>query len=387
MNRNIQKFIEQFSFSGIGFLGIFLAGYLLAPQDFFNFSYSFTIVQALALLYFSYISNSFFVFYSKSRAKPAIAAAARLLLLLHLVVLLPFIWLGRDAFTDIAIAILGWAVIFLWCALDIVRKVLFIQQSRALVLPSLLALLLFTLGILLCHSLGLLSPVAVFACLLAALLVPVAVFGRALLGRLSQQHFISYIKENHSFSIWSAYSAVATWWLLAGLLIYLQPLMTELQFNAARLLLSFIGLANLITTVIENNLIVQLSQQAIRLTTRWWLRFCGLCLGVFVLLYLASVIGFQLFYQQYLPAFYDNAGILLVTVFFMLNKPIIASLKVMNRTPLIFVSLLLASAVTLVFTGMSLSLAGLNVFVSAALAGAFATTLFLSVCFITSSRE
>ena len=385
--KNLQKLIEQSSFSALGFFSIFVAGYFLSAESFFVFSYSFTLIQALTLLYFSYISNSFFVFFSKQPKPGLLGDALLLLLLLNSIVAAPLVALVGFKTDNWYVAGLGAITVLLWCVLDLFRKVFFIRGSRFLLLPSVSVLITFLLLLAASVLFNLLSAAVVYGCLSLALAIVVIVLSAQLRPELKLSSIGHYARQNHSFAIWNTYSALISWGLTGGILLHFESSLSEAQFNACRILLSFIGLANLITTVIENNLILKLSSERTNLDAGWWLKYLLLSLLLAVFVAVLSYAGFHVFYQQYIAQFYQVAAILLLSVFFTLNKPMIALLKVVNQTRRIFFALVLAASVALFVINLT-SIEDAAIRLSMAMfSGAASLTLFLAFFYLRAVRE
>lgn len=383
----VSKLIEQSLFSGIAFLCIFLSGYLLSAEQFYLFSYGFTTLQALVLLYFSYISTSFFVFYSKQQNYNYFSQALMVLFVVHLLLLLPFVFYFYVKLSSMLMALLCWLLVVLWCMLDLVRKVYFIDASKKLVLPSLTVICAFIVFLGTATVLDEMTALSIYFALTSAMLIAVIMFIRPIPLPYSYEQTGRYARKNHNFAIWNAYSAFVTWGLTGGLLLLFEPYMTQQQFNACRILLSFIGLSNLITTVIENNLVVKLNNDPHMLQPRVWLKYLALSLLLSLLVAGVSYIGFLLFYKHYLAEFYQAAPILAVNVFFTLNKPMIAYLKVNDRSRWIFYALALAAIVSAAVAYFCLSLGGITALSAAMIAGTAVLSAALVGFYLTAQSE
>ena len=349
------KLLEQLCFSGISFATIFISGLLLDSESFFVFSYAFTVLQVMLVLGFSYLGNSFFVFYSQRQKQSYVSSA--LLLTWVISCVLGFIlsslllWKGFD----LVAAVTASTPLLFWLSYDILRKKAFVENnnSRLLLNSFLLAIT------------GLLSSVMLWyfsASSAGWFFISITIcFAIACLAKLqlnsfsfNKRIFIAYAYKNHVFAKWTLLSAAIMWFLSSGVLLIYEPYLTKEEFSGIRLMLSFIGLANLITTVIENSLITQYAPKARRggvslmQMKRNLMHIGGGALVLTLFIYGVAWLSFHTVYKVYVDAFSQYQALVLLAALFAINKVFSACLKLNEKPKFIFASALLGVLVVLI---------------------------------------
>ena len=368
----LYKYIEQVIYSGIAFGSILLAGLFMNAQAFFQFALMMTVVQGVVFFVNSYENNAILVFYHKYGSR-----------WLH--TLQQYKFIAGNLFSAILSAFaagwlctvdefrLGYGTAFLLIyllsgliiAVETMRKVRFaagefsILIKHALLLASLFSLLalvafVFTEQVANYFIHGL---IVIYA-LVAMIARPSMSFSDIESIRLKK-----ICIDNFHYSKWLLCSSVGIWLMSQGLLLLSEQALSIQQFNGLRLLLSFIGIANIVTLVFENSLTTQFAQRTelklldVYIALRKIL-FLSLLLIMGVCIIVAG--SFWLVYPEYVVLLSASWPLLVSIGFFSLSKPFIAFLKAKNRTNEIFMAIAVGVTSTLAMLGLGPEAADYN---------------------------
>lgn len=348
------RFIEQLGFSSVSFVAIFASGLLLEKEQFFHFSYSFTLVQVVLFAGFSYLGNPFFVFYSQRKRASYVSSA---LLLTWGATVVTAILLGGVLYYikgfSLTLSFASGLSVIPWLTYDILRKKAFIDLSNILLIKK--SLLLIAIGsacLLLLWGLNVTKAEWFFLVITVSFAsLCRGVSKQVQVGRVRATQ--AYIKKNHAFARWTLLSAATMWFLSSGVLLLFEPLITREEFNGLRLMLSFIGLANLITTVLENSMLVEYAEQSrqgvvsLKDMKKRVLQVSIIGLLLSALIYVVSWVAFATLYKPYQEVFYQYQSLVLLAILFSINKVSTACLKINHKPNFIFISACLGGAAAL----------------------------------------
>lgn len=360
----LYKYIEQVIYSGIAFGSILFAGLFMEAKAFFQFALIMTVVQGVVFFVNSYENNAILVFYHKYQpqwlndlqrykfiAGNLLSAILSAIAAAWLTTVDDFTWEFGYAF--LLIYILSGLII----AVETMRKIRFAAGNYSLLFKhALLLASLFSILIL---------AAFVFTDLVATYFVHglIVIYALMAIAARPSKNLVSMdffrIKQvcidNFNYSKWLLCSSLGIWLMSQGLLLLSEQALSIEQFNGLRLLLSFIGIANIVTLVFENSLTTQFSKQreldlsSVYVALRKIL-FLSLLLIMGVCIIVAG--SFWLMYPEYVMLLSGSWPLLISVGFFSISKPFIAFLKAKERTNAIFVAIAVGVASTLVMLGL-----------------------------------
>ncbi|MEW6989449.1 hypothetical protein AADZ91_02070 [Colwelliaceae bacterium 6441] len=344
----------------MSFSGVFIAGILLNNKEFYYFSFIFSLLQASLMVSYSYISNPMLVFIIKESHKVkneylsfniifSLISSLFLSLFLSLLIVNKF-----SEFNFLEIFLLLWLVITSWVTYDLYRKYLFsLEQYFKLFKATSYVVTGYFLSLLILNYFNQSFFIIFIAMVISLVLVQIATFLKSKYKvRLNVEQAKSITIGNYGFAKWTVLSAIGIWFAGQGLLIAGDSFLTTQEFNSIRLLLSFIGLTNLITTVIENKLIISFGKTSCPQKLRESLKqefstilMISIVLTAFV--FILSYLSFNYIYAEYKSVYMTISPIILTASFFALSKPFVALLKTLHMTKEIFKSIIIAIIGTL----------------------------------------
>lgn len=345
------KYLEQVVFSLMPFMTVLLSGWLMEEGEFFKFAYLFSILQGALVILYSFETNPVLVFQPRHEDSLSEFLGYKLLSTFGISIIVyglifPIIVSKLDSHNPILLTSLIWLCTLCWAIFDLSRKSMFAagQFSKMLGYSLLAFVLHLSVMLTLWYKSILLTSNTFFGLCLTFAFVSSVYLGSGLTKPKFTSRFSYFFKENYSFAKWSVLAAFGIWLMGQGLLLVAEPWLSKTQFNGLRIILTFLGLCNIFTTVIENKLIIQFGQKEVTYNNV----FNQVVIVTFISLLLVVITGialllaFNLFFYNYIEVLSKGFFILVSVFFYSMVKPFTAYLKVQLATKLIFYSIIIA---------------------------------------------
>ena len=122
------KYVEQLFFSGLPSFAVLGAGYAMSVEDFYLFSLSFSVLQGLMVVLFSYESSPILVFQQKHSASNSVYFTFKLIsstAVTAILVAIAWLYLSSKFLLDFGFAVVFASCTLLWVFYDVIRKFMF----------------------------------------------------------------------------------------------------------------------------------------------------------------------------------------------------------------------------------------------------------------------